>query len=86
MNFSYQCCIFGPGLQVLTDLVRHILKCEELYIRVLSVVYLLSVFGGYTDTDMQMRGPPAEIASFHQHTECVYFVNPNIIIIFIIFI
>ena len=27
---------------------------------------------------MQMRGPPAEIASLHQHTECVYLGNPNI--------
>ena len=37
-----------------------------------SAVHLSSVFGCQTETDMQMRGPPAEIASLHHHTECVY--------------
>ena len=52
--------------------------CMFVYICASSAVYLSSVFGGYNEIDMPMRGPPAEIASLHQHIECVYLGNPNI--------
>ena len=44
------------GLQILNASESRNLKCE-LYKCALSAVYLSSVFGGYPDTDMQMRGP-----------------------------
>ena len=85
MSFSliyswYHLLYFSLALQVLNALENHHFKfkLEEFYMCTSSAVYLSSVFGGYTETDMQIRGAPAEIASLHQHTECVYLGNPNI--------
>ena len=58
----------GHALLVLNIIECHSPKREELYICASSAVYLSSVFGGYTEADMQMGGPPEEIASLHQHT------------------